>query len=309
MTHLTIREIADAWKEEKRPYVKRSTFAAYMLTLENHLLPYFGDLTELSESIVQTFVLEKLNSGLSIKTIKDMLIVLRMIMKHGVKNKWLEYAEWDIKYPANSSPADIEVLTIANHKKILNHIKANFSFKALGIYLCLTTGLRIGEICALCWSDIDTQTGTLQVRRTIERIYIREGDKRHTELVINNPKTPNSVREIPLSAEALSLIKPLLKVVNSAFYVISNDSKPIEPRTYRSYYKRLIKSLGIPSIKFHGLRHSFATRCIESNCDYKTVSVLLGHSDISTTLNLYVHPNMEQKKRCISKMIKSLCKS
>ncbi len=110
-------------------------------------------------------------------------------------------------------------------------------------------------------------------------------------------------------AEALTLIKPLLKVVNTGFYVISNDSKPIEPRTYRAYYKRLMKSLNIPPIKFHGLRHSFATRCIESNCDYKTVSVLLGHSDISTTLNLYVHPNMEQKKRCITKMFKSLGKN
>ncbi len=99
-----------------------------------------------------------------------------------------------------------------------------------------------------------------------------------------------------------------MKVVNPNFYVISNDVKPIEPRTYRVYYKRLMKSLKIPEIKFHGLRHSFATRCIESNCDYKTVSVLLGHSDISTTLNLYVHPNMEQKKRCISKMFKSLGK-
>ena len=227
MTHLTIREIADAWKKEKRPYVKQSTFAAYMLTLENHLLPYFGDMTELSEPTVQTFVLDKLNGGLSIKTIKDILIVLKMIMKHGVKNKWMEHAEWDIKYPTTANPTDIEVLTVANHKKILDHIKANFSFKALGIYLCLTTGLRIGEICALRWEDINTQTGTLQVKRTIERIYIIEGDKKHTEVVINDPKTPNSIREIPLSAEALSLIKPLMKIVNTGFYVISNDAKPI----------------------------------------------------------------------------------
>lgn len=309
MMHLTIREIADAWKEQKRPYVKRSTFAAYMLTLENHLLPFFGDMTELSESVVQSFVLEKINTGLSVKTIKDILIVLKMIMKHGVKNRWIDHAEWDIKYPTISTPSEIEVLTIANHKKILDHIKANFSFRALGIYLCLTTGLRIGEICALRWEDLDTQTGTLQVRRTIERIYVLDGEKKHTEVVINDPKTPNSIREIPLSAEALALIKPLMKVVNTGFYVISNDIKPIEPRTYRAYYRRLMKSLNIPAIKFHGLRHSFATRCIESNCDYKTVSVLLGHSDISTTLNLYVHPNMEQKKRCITKMFKSLGKN
>ena len=140
-------------------------------------------------------------------------------------------------------PLIVRAMTIANHKKILDHIKANFSFRALGIYLCLTTGLRIGEICALRWDDINVQNGTLQVKRTIERIYIIDGDKKHTELVINDPKTPNSVREIPLSAEALSLIKPLMKVVNTDFYVISNDRKPIEPRTYRSYYKGLMKSL------------------------------------------------------------------
>ncbi|MBD5370747.1 MAG: site-specific integrase [Bacteroides sp.] len=308
MTHLTIREIADSWKEKKRPYVKRSTFAAYMLTLENHLLPYFGNLTELNEATVQSFVLEKINSGLCVKTIKDILIVLKMIMKHGVKNEWINHAEWEIKYPTTATPPEIEVLTVANHKKILDHIKENFSFRSLGIYLCLTTGLRIGEICALRWDDFNVHKGTLMVKRTIERIYVINGEEKHTELVINTPKTPNSVREIPLSTEALSLIKPLMKIVNPGFYVISNDSKPIEPRTYRAYYKRLMKTLNIPAIKFHGLRHSFATRCIESNCDYKTVSVLLGHSDISTTLNLYVHPNMEQKKRCISKMFKSLGK-
>ncbi len=279
-----------------------------MLALENHLLPFFGNMTELTEATVQSFVLQKLNAGLSAKTVKDFLIVLKMIMKHGVKNKWLEYAEWDIKYPTSTGPGNIEVLTIANHKKVLDYVKGHFSFKALGIYICLTTGLRIGEICALRWDDINAQTGTLHVKRTIERIYILEGDRKHTELVINDPKTPNSLREIPLSSEALSIIRPLMKVVNPNFYVISNDVKPIEPRTYRVYYKRLMKSLKIPEIKFHGLRHSFATRCIESNCDYKTVSVLLGHSDISTTLNLYVHPNMEQKKRCISKMFKSLGK-
>ena len=123
---------------------------------------------------------------------------------------------------------------------------------------------------------------------------------------LNTPKTANSCREIPLSREALSLIKPLLKVVNPAFYVVTNDAKPTEPRTYRSFYKRFMASLNMPDLKFHGLRHSFATRCIESGCDYKTVSVLLGHANISTTLDLYVHPNMEQKKRCIERMVKSV---
>ena len=115
-------------------------------------------------------------------------------------------------------------------------------------------------------------------------------------------------KEIPMSKELLAMIKPLKKVLNDDFYVLTNNERPTEPRTYRNYYNNLMVKLNIPKLKYHGLRHSFATRCIEAGCDYKTVSVLLGHSNISTTLDLYVHPNIEQKKRCITKMFKSLGK-
>ena len=308
MTTKTIREIALAWKVDKQRYVKQSTYAAYALILENHILPTFGECEALSEKHVQEFVLQKLNGGLSIKTVKDILIVLKMVMKFGVKNEWMSYCEWDIKYPTTETPKEIEVLTVANHKKILDFIKQNFTFRNLGIYISLTTGLRIGEICGLKWSDINTDNGTITVSRTIERIYIVEGERKHTELVINTPKTKNSCREIPMNKELFAMVKPLKKVVNTDFYVLTNEEKPTEPRTYRNYYHRLMKRLDIPRQKYHGLRHSFATRCIESNCDYKTVSVLLGHANITTTLNLYVHPNIEQKKKCIIKMFKSLGK-
>lgn len=308
MIHKTVREIAAAWKEYKRPYVKQSTMAAYVLILENHVLPYFGDRDSLHEQAVQAFVLQKLENGLSVKTVKDILIVLKMVMKFGVKNEWMTYYEWDIKYPTTSTNKELEVLSVANHRKILNYIQSHFTFTGLGIYISLSTGLRIGEICALKWSDINVTDGTITVSRTIERIYIIEGEKKHTELVINTPKTKNSCREIPMSKELLAMIKPLKKVVNEDYYVLTNDERPTEPRTYRNYYNGLMAKLDIPKLKYHGLRHSFATRCIEAGCDYKTVSVLLGHSNISTTLNLYVHPNMEQKKRCITKMFKSLGK-
>lgn len=308
MTTKTIREIALAWKSDKQRYVKQSTYAAYVLILENHILPSFGECRALSEQLVQEFVLQKLNSGLSIKTVKDLLIVLKMVMKFGVKNKWIDYCEWDIKYPTTESHKDIEVLTVEHHKKILDFIQQNFTFRNLGIYISLTTGLRIGEICGLKWEDIDIASGTISVKRTIERIYIAEGNHKCTKLIINTPKTKNALRDIPITKELLTMIKPLKRVMNDNFYVLTNDEKPTEPRTYRNYYHRLMKRLNIPRLKYHGLRHSFATRCIESNCDYKTVSVLLGHSNITTTLNLYVHPNMEQKKRCIAKMLKSLNK-
>ncbi len=308
MIHKTVREIAAAWKEYKRPYVKQSTMAAYVLILENHVLPYFGDGDSIHEQAVQAFVLQKLGNGLSVKTVKDILIVLKMVMKYGAKNEWMTYCEWDIKYPTTSINKELEVLSVANHRKILNYIQSHFTFTGLGIYISLSTGLRIGEICALKWSDINVTDGTITISRTIERIYIIEGEKKHTELVINTPKTKNSCREIPMSKELLAMMKPLKKVVNDDFYVLTNNERPAEPRTYRNYYNRLMARLNIPKLKYHGLRHSFATRCIEAGCDYKTVSVLLGHSNISTTLNLYVHPNMEQKKRCITKMFKSLGK-
>ncbi len=306
MVKKTIREIASAWKADKQVYVKRSTFAAYTLILENHLIPYFGDMDSLNEKTVQEFVLQTLEKGLSVKTVKDMLIVLKMIIKFGVKNGWISYYEWDIKYPATVMKKDLEVLSVTHHKKIMNYIKQNFTFRNLGVYISLCMGLRIGEICALKWSDIDIGKGTITVSRTIERIYVLENGTKHTKLVINTPKTKNSYREIPMIKELISMIKPLKAVVNDDYYVLTNEEKPTEPRTYRSYYKRLLEKLDIPQLKYHGLRHSFATRCIESNCDYKTVSVLLGHSNITTTLNLYVHPNMEQKKRCIAKMSKIL---
>ena len=308
MNKKAIREIAEAWKIDKQRYVKQSTYAAYALILENHILPTFGEYEALSEKLVQEYVLKKLKDGLSTKTVKDIMIVLKMVMKFGVKNEWLDYCEWDIKYPTTETNKEIEVLTVANHKKILNFIKNNFTFRNLGIYISLTTGLRIGEVCALKWEDIDTNNGTIGVNRTIERIYIAEGNHKHTKLVINTPKTKNSCREIPMSRELLTMVKPLKKVMNQNFYVLTNEEKPTEPRTYRNYYNRLLEKLDIPKLKYHGLRHSFATRCIESNCDYKTVSVLLGHANITTTLNLYVHPNIEQKKRCIDKMFKSLGK-
>ena len=96
---------------------------------------------------------------------------------------------------------------------------------------------------------------------------------------------------------AIKILKNLLKVVNEDCYILTNSLKPTEPRTYRNYCNKVLSDLGIPRIKFHGLRHSFETRCIENNCDYKTVSVLLGHSNIGITLNLYVNPNLEQKKK------------
>lgn len=302
----TIREVSVLWKADKKQYVKQSTLSAYTLILENHILPEFGEMQQLSETEVQEFALRKLQDGLSQKSVKDMLIVLKMVQRYGAKKGLLPIVEWSVKYPTEQKKQELEVLSIAHQRGIMRYVRDNFTFRNLGIFICLSTGMRIGEVCALKWGDIDLNQETISVNRTIERIYVIENGERHTELVIGSPKTKNSIREIPMSHELLRLVRPLKKVMNDDYFILTNEEKPTEPRTYRNYYKQLLRRLNIPDLKFHGLRHSFATRCIESQCDYKTVSVILGHASISTTLNLYVHPNMEQKKKCINRMFKSL---
>lgn len=306
MTQIKLSQIIDLWKKDKKQYVKKSTYSAYVLLVKNHLLPYFGDKYEVEESDVQKFVFEKLEQGLSQKTIMDILIVLKMILKFGVKHRYLSCREIEIKFPTQRENEGLEVLSRSNQRKIMNYIEKNFTFKNLGIYICLSTGLRIGELCALTWDDIDADNGVILVRKTIQRIYVIDDVKKRTELIIDTPKTKNSIRDIPMTSDLIKIIKPIKKIVNNEYYVLTNDIKPTEPRTYRNYYKRFMKKFDIPDLKFHGLRHSFATRCIKGKCDYKTVSVILGHSNISTTLNLYVHPNLEQKKKCINQMNRSL---
>lgn len=301
-----ISEVINLWKMDKKQYVKRSSFSAYALLIENHLLPVFGNQYDVEEASVQDFVFQKLEQGLSHKTIKDILIVLKMVLKFGAKNKWLEYRSLDIKFPTEREKHNIDILSKSNQRKIMNYIQEHFTFRGLGVYICLSAGMRIGEVCALTWEDIDLDNGIINIRKTIQRIYTIEDGCRGTELILDSPKTKNAIREVPISNDLLKMLKPLKRIVNNSFFVLSNDAKPTEPRTYRSFYKNFMNELGMPNLKFHGLRHSFATRCIESRCDYKTVSALLGHSNISTTLNLYVHPNLEQKKKAIEQMFKGL---
>ncbi|MBQ4147160.1 MAG: site-specific integrase [Prevotella sp.] len=302
----TFNEVYDAWYRDKRNYVKKTTISSYVLTAENHLIPRFGEMTSISEQEVQDFVLEKLQDGFRQKTVRDMLAVLKMIVRYGCRMGYYQSTPWDIRFPKDYKKDDLEVMSIQHQRRLINYLKTNITTRNLGIILCLNTGVRIGELCALKWRDIDTRSGVVKVQHTLSRVYKIEDGQRYTNLEESTPKTLNSLREIPLSNDMLSLLKPLCKVMNKDFYILSNSKKPMEPRTLRNHFNSILVELNIPKIKFHGLRHSFATRCIESKCDYKTVSMILGHSNISTTLDLYVHPNKDQKKKCIEKMIRSM---
>ena len=303
---IKFEEAAWTWLNEKRLYVKPSTWSAYYMIFEKHLKPSFEFLDELTEVRVQQYVYDKLSLGLSPKTVQDIVMVLRMIMRYAARCYHLCTCQWNIRYPHVRTKAELQVLNLQQYKYLLNYVNNNFSFKNLGILICLSTGLRIGELCGLRWSDIDAARGILTVKRTVERIYVLNNGMRSTRVLEGPPKTKNSCREIPVSNSLMRILRSLKVICNDNYYVITNCPNPTEPRTYRNYYHRLMNTLHLPNLKFHGLRHSFATRCIETGCDYKTVSVILGHANISTTLNLYVHPNNDQKKKCINKLFRSL---
>lgn len=255
MREKSIKEVSDLWKRDKKQYVKQSTYAAYILILENHILPAFGGNTTICEDDVQGFVFNKLESGMRQNTVRDIVIVLKMVVRYGAKLGLDWKPDWQLHYPTSQSKDAIEVLSIENHRKIMNYIQSNFTFKNLGVYVCLSSGLRIGEICALKWEDIDVREQVIHVRRTLERVYVMDEEPRRTVLIEGMPKTANSVRDIPITGNLMKMIKPLCGIVNPAYYILSNENKPIEPRTYRNYYKALMRKLGIPEIKFHGLRH------------------------------------------------------
>ena len=295
-------QVAALWEADKKQYVKRSTYATYSTLVETRIIPCFGNKTEILEADVQEFVNGELAAGLSVKTVKDILVVLKMILRFGAKCGLFPDRRIDVVFPTQRKKATIEVMSVPNQRKLMCYVREHFSFRNLGILISMSTGLRIGEICALRWADIDLDSRLLRVRRTIQRIYM-EG---HTEVIEDAPKTVSSFREIPLTQDLLGILRPIKKIIRADYYVLSGSPKPIEPRTYRAYFKRVTLEIGLPPIRFHGLRHSFATRCIESHCDYKTVSALLGHSNISTTLNLYVHPGLDQKRRCIDAVVKLL---
>lgn len=298
------KEVAAQWIEAKRKLVKHSTFCAYNLILHTHLLPLYGNNDAVTEAEAQKMVIDKLNAGLARKTVRDILATLKATVKYGVKHHGWSPISWDIVYPTETAVKKLPVLTMTNQRKLMKHISEAPTAQNIGVMMALCTGMRIGEVCALKWADVNMQSRIITVRSTIGRIY--DYEKKATERLLTSPKTRTSNREIPICRELLMDLRAIRKDAPNAVYVVGCGETAKEPRTYRDYFARLLTRLNIPKIVFHGLRHTFATRCIECQCDYKTVSTILGHSNVSTTLNLYVHPNIDQKKRCIDKFFRSL---
>lgn len=302
----TFEKVVTLWKAEKRQWVKDATYAVYVQHLNNHIIPYFKSrIGKPTLEQAKDFAKQLSAKSLSPKSIRDITTVLRMILRYGERLGAWGRVDLDLHMP-DEGPKKPAVLAQRDQRKLIEHLRANPDCRGLGVLISMHTGLRIGEICGLQWRDIDVRAGVLRVRQTVQRIYLADGPHRSYYLSIGTPKTATSVREIPLAGELLRLIRPLRRTTTPDYYVVSNSPDPLEPRAYRAYFRRLLTQLGIHPIRFHALRHTFATRCIESRCDYKTVSSILGHASISTTLDLYVHPGLNAKKRVIEKMAKRL---
>lgn len=307
MKKKTVSEIYREWRNVKRHLVKESSFATYSINIERHILPAFGNCRTVDNDDAQALAFRLAADGLSANTVKGVMLVLRMLLEFGWRHGWAERPDLRINIPKEAAQRHrLPVLGIDDQRAVMSYISANRTPRNVGIYICLCTGLRIGELCGLKWSDIDLRARLLYVRRTVARVYTETDGRWGTKVVVGPPKTPNSLREIPLSPELAAMLRPLARLAEPSAYVLTGCAKPLEPRCCRHHYKRLMQSLGLSCTKFHALRHTFATRCIETNCDCKTVSSILGHANINTTLNLYVHPDMGLKRKCIDRMLRSL---
>lgn len=306
MKNVKFEKWALMWLEEKKKYVKESTYANYMIEVKNHLVPELGNyyMNEISKDIVQQMIIRFRESGrkdgkggLSEKSVKDLVVILKMCLRdYGVEEHKI-YRKNALRYPKENKVCKMQVLTEESYKKMLAAIKHEIDYEALGYALSLYTGMRIGEICALQWKDIDMEEKTISVTKTLQRIYLKDGENGKTQILISTPKSKTAVREIPISNALGELL--LHSQRDGECYLISGTSHFIEPRLYRKHFEKFLERNGLMHIHFHALRHTFATRCIEKGADCKTVSCILGHSNVNLTLKLYVHPCLEQKRKCV----------
>ena len=308
MEYKTFEEWAVQWMERKKYFVKESTYANYSVVMINHLIPAFGayELSEITSSVVQQQILSwvktgKMNhkGGLAEKTIKDMVVILKNCLRDWSEETSQDYKEIHVRYPNVIRKEKERTLSKEEVKYMLERIFSEGSYETLGYAMSLYTGMRIGEICALQWKDIDLKNRLIYVNKTLQRIYEKDfcGDST-SKVIITNPKSIKSIREIPISHSLYSLLDKLI-CADSENYVLTGTREFMEPRAYRKHYEVFLKRNHIRHICFHELRHTFATCCIESGADCKVVSELLGHASVNTTLNLYVHPRMEDKRACV----------
>lgn len=298
---LTVGQASACFMNSKKGELKPSSYSRYDHIIRQHILPELGtiQLQELTEEKVTLFLQRLQKRGLSAKSTRDIAVLLKSILKAGIKQYKCTCPGLGAALPAYRGK-HTDVFTPHEISTLARQVVSAPDMTGLAILLVLNTGLRLGELCALKKSDIDMQSGTLRIERTVQRIEAHEG----TQLVIQPPKSENSRRCVPLPADMLALLKKeIRKLPAEAFLLTGSTQRPMEPRTMQYRYKAYLLRCGIRYRNFHTLRHTYATRCMECGVDTKSISEMLGHADVRITLRTYVHSSMTHKRQ----VIQSIC--
>ena len=293
---MSVCQAAEFFLSERRGALKASTIGRYEYMIRHYIVPEIGTilLRDLTAEKLSVFFSRLQDRGLSCKSTRDVGVLLKTIFKVVKKKCHCDCPGRDVELPAYRSKkvevfADHEIAALA--QKVLDAP----DITGLCVLLILNTGLRLGEICALRKSDIDFRSGFLRIERSAARV--RDGSG--TRLVVQAPKSNSSVRLVAIPNDMLELLKATTQSIQRGNYLLTNTDTPMEPRTLQYRYRKLLERCGIRYRNFHALRHTYATRCMESGVDIKSLSELLGHADIRTTLQTYVHSSLAHKKQAV----------
>lgn len=307
---ITFGQLAEEWLLMKRTQVKQSTYANYSYIMQVHFLPELGNLyvSNLTTQCLEEFLQKKRlygrkdgMGGLSDKTVSDFRSLLKMVLQYAKKKGYFCPSNLDFYVPSGKSPK-IEILQKEEQEKLERILLSEPKPIYLGILIALYSGLRIGEVCALQWKDFNFIEGTVQINKTLLRIIdTNQNSEKKTKILIEKPKTEYSNRIIPLSNDILSYFYHSKSFPEN--YILTGQSFYMEPRVCLEKYKKILKHAGIKDHTFHSLRHTFATRCVELGFDVKSLSEIMGHSNISITMQRYVHPTLEQKRTQMNRLL------
>lgn len=309
---LTMEQLCKQWIDEVQIFVKQSTYAKYQQIIYRHILPYFSDITinKISDEIISEFIRNKMKNGrldgkggLSSKTIQDIYTVLKQILSYASKKEYILPLSFDVLKPKTEQKS-FSVLSTEQQTQFVKYLRNHLSLETLGILICLFTGIRVGELCALTWNDLDMHNSILHVNKTLQRIQNTDNNaKTKTKIIIDKPKSQKSIRDIPIPSFLWDLISMYHKdyLVN-AYFLTGKINQFIEPRLFQYKFKIHLQNAKLPDVNIHALRHTFATRAVEQNIDTKTLSEILGHSTVKFTLERYVYSSYELKVQSMEKM-------
>ena len=302
VTEMTVRKLVTEWLHVTASRIKESTAAHYAMKAEKHLIPAFGEIKccLMKAKDIYAFIERKLKEGLSVRYLSDIIVLFKSVFRYASREYRIRNVLDGIVLPKKNKP-EIAVMNKEQQFRLEKYLDKHPSVTSVGISISMYMGLRIGEVCALQWKDIDLEKRILTVSKTIQRVQCRTGAK-HTKLIITEPKSESSKRTIPIPDCLLPLLRQFMD--NGEVYVVSGRKKPVEPRTMQYRFAKILHNADLPAFHYHSLRHLFATRCVELGFDVKTLSEILGHSSVEVTLNSYIHSDMERKRTCMSLLSK-----